>query len=311
MTLENLLAIVQHTIRSVNRNYLGHTGPYPGIYDSHTPEDYGPWPLGPSQLADLVLNQQIFSRYTSRTNILIQGNTRQCTGRRAEAIMSILGITNWFKEVSDPSERERDMVLGMYPLSFVNEAVKVIGPEFFLAQKGITSTYTSLDYFFGSARGSILPFSNLDPTRNRGRKDVKNPIYEVHDARFHPAIRSWTFNRNGSISMKQAGILGSTDSAHPMVMNAIVLLTQYQIHEVQIRLGEWLQKQPKYYCTYAVNISRDLGIILQGFQIGCSRPKHMIKVGCYEILDDADEARWILLEPFHWVPSQEVDWVVL
>lgn len=52
----------------------------------------------------------------SRTEILILGNKRHCSSRRAEAVMSALGITEWYDLY-----RDAPLVLNQYPLEFFYE----------------------------------------------------------------------------------------------------------------------------------------------------------------------------------------------
>jgi hypothetical protein len=48
-----------------------------------------------------------------------------------ERELSSLGVTDWFLE-NDDCQSEEDLVLGMYPLSFVREAARKISSNFYL-----------------------------------------------------------------------------------------------------------------------------------------------------------------------------------
>lgn len=256
-----LMKTVQYLLRS---KPIGATY-YPQVKEN-IPE--AKLPLGPSQLNNLFANTQLISgTHSPLAHIIVQVNWRQCTGRRAEAIMSVLGVTEWFTE---PASRD-DLVLGMYPVSFVNEAIRKIGPEFFLSKKPTGRPFTFLSYFLGSMRGSLLPFEPLDHTSLRGRRPLKMSHYQVYDPRFHPSVSSWSLLPSGSFKIARAAILASSLNPHPdgVVPVSVVLLYQSTrgryIHHTLMPIYEFVSSQPKHYLTFAVNISRDLGVILRGF----------------------------------------------
>jgi len=319
ITLEMLSAFVGTLQGLLRDSEFDFGAPRPGLQDERTPKHEN-MPLGPSQLFTLAADVQILSRsHPSRAQILVQGNTRQCTGRRAEAIMSVLGVTDWFSSTSD--QHEGDLVLGMYPLAFIREAIQKIGPDFFLARKMIGSPWLSINYLFGPTRGSMLPFDMLDRKRLRGKKDVSMYPFQAYDSRFHSAVSTWTLEQSGVVRIGQAGVLGSSDGTFQIVAPVRVLLT-YQpapgkyINKDRVYLKQWLESQPKMYLTYAVNISRDLGLILQGFRFGPTRPRRLIKIGCYEVWDSDEDDHspsptdWLQAQPVDWVPTRTVEWVV-
>ncbi|KAJ6104268.1 hypothetical protein N7523_010588 [Penicillium sp. IBT 18751x] len=101
-----------------------------GVPRTNVPSAY---PNGPVSLQKLIYQSRMDSgsRFC-RTMILIQGSFRQCSGRRAEAIMSAVDVIEWFKA---DVEQKNELVLGVYPLAFVKEAASKFGPEFAMAQK--------------------------------------------------------------------------------------------------------------------------------------------------------------------------------
>jgi hypothetical protein len=55
------------------------------------------------------------------------GSRRECTHNRGEAIMSVLGATDWHRNYE-----ETKLIKGLYPWQFVQEVLKKVGPvEFF------------------------------------------------------------------------------------------------------------------------------------------------------------------------------------
>jgi hypothetical protein len=319
ITLETVSALIETIQGLFQHPEIAGGQPSPGLQSQNAPKRDA-MPMGPSQLFNLLTDVQLLGRsHPSRAHILVQGNTRQCTGRRAEAIMSVLGVTDWFSSAT--ASYENELVLGMYPLAFVREAMEKIGPDFFLARKVIGAPSSSPEYFTGSARGSMLPFEALDRKRLRGQKDVKMYPFQAYIPIFHPAVRTWELESSGSFRMRQAGILGSSDPGFAVIAPVTVLLT-YQstpgenINEDRVDLDKWLKSQPKQYQTYAVMISKELGLILQGFLRGTAGSQTLIKVGCFEVWDcDLDDhpppaTDWLQSQPLDWVPNSTVNWVV-
>lgn len=66
----------------------------------------------------------------SRSDILTWADQRECISHRVEVIMSALGVTTWYKK-STPETRESDLVLGKYPVAFVQELAAQDPGEFF------------------------------------------------------------------------------------------------------------------------------------------------------------------------------------
>ncbi len=55
---------------------------------------------------------------------LLLGSRRHCSERRAEAIMSVIGATDWYKEVTDP---EQHLVVNQYAVEFLREVRSLTG----------------------------------------------------------------------------------------------------------------------------------------------------------------------------------------
>jgi hypothetical protein len=160
--------------------------------------------------------------FLKMTEVAILGlaNRRYCQDRRAEAIMSAVGATKWFK-ISSSDPREAETVLRQYPLSFVNEVRDYMGSSiFFTSIPGLGFTGV-LDRFFGShgrdysgaldAVGSLLPFSFGSDTfvMINGRPTP------------HPSVATSTIEKSGSVRIP-AGIVMSSDGdrswGHPCVV---------------------------------------------------------------------------------------------
>ena len=143
---------------------------------------------------------------------------RQCSGRRAEAIMSALGATKWYAQDKTgiesalrPNPSEKDLVFGKYPQKFLNEVVAKIGSDFFACrfanidldaqevQKTLESTMSPI--------GSLLPFTG-NPYGSGYQ--VNQHIELETKVPDHPAVKSWTVQVGGSVRIGKAGIVAMT-----------------------------------------------------------------------------------------------------
>ena len=141
---------------------------------------------------------------------LCLGSRRQCTERRAEAIMSVVGATRWYTETDDTNE---DLVLGHYPIQFLRELHKNLGAIFFStltmrsgfgdaiwrAQHGEDGTVL----FNG---GTMLPF---DPWLFDARMVLD--VGGSFDATDHPTTSTWEIGDRGEVYMTEVAIVASTD----------------------------------------------------------------------------------------------------
>ena len=130
--------------------------------------------------------------HMSPTLALILGNQRECTERRAEAIMSVIGATSWFKNTE--TSPDLNLVLGRYPLVFVEEVKEKLGAVFF----------ASSDQFFDEVNeiGTLLPFSN----KSIGGRRIATGVLDNKD---HPSTSTWKIRKDGSVLLPSAGIVAS------------------------------------------------------------------------------------------------------
>lgn len=158
----------------------------------------------------------------SRADIIRLGDRRYCKERRAEAIMSVLGATAWFYL---PGDREADLILGKYPLRFVEEVRNLIPGEFFASYSKVPhadSHYFNqvvaggfdgedgegLVRFYSRAGfrldGSLLPFSLMGHYYMSYDKKWRLQL-DVHDS-----VKSWEFANSGRVRITKACILSSS-----------------------------------------------------------------------------------------------------
>lgn len=241
------------------------------------------WPDGPHQLRDLCLITRIDNLLESPSPIglLLLANSRVATGSRAPAIMSALGITDWYK----PGEGNgKDLVLNCYPLKFVKEAAEKLGASFYLSVSANSELPTHHNNFSRSNGGSMMPFS---ATSGWFSHIVGMPLQQAYAPDDHRAIKSWSINGDGSVVIKRAGIVASSkDPKSPGEPEMTIHFMRRGYPNPQIsRFGDWSQTFAKDITTYAVSLSRDsgqqYGVMLQGRRKLPFTAQRLVKVGTF------------------------------
>ncbi|KAJ9603534.1 hypothetical protein H2200_011720 [Cladophialophora chaetospira] len=158
----------------------------------------------------------------SRMDILALGDRRYCKERRADAIMSAIGVTRW-KENTDAAI----MVLERYPLSFVREVCALNPAQFFGSY--IKFAPNSLEIHEGSIEDAR--FNQVDPKWDEKpieyahlREGTMLPFTKdgsrctnVGTTGFHTdphhSIFSWKILSSGAVEILEACILSSPEIA--------------------------------------------------------------------------------------------------
>lgn len=152
-----------------------------------------------------------------RCTILDLGARRTCQRRRAEAVMSALGVTDWYDEYlhehGEPPPDE-NLVLGSYTLPFVKEAADKMGAEFFFC------VCTSYDRgLIGPPgppyRGTFLPFGS--PQNALGLLGSTMSL----KVQTHPTLKSWSIEADASVRVIEAAVLVSSDHYPDEILNQI------------------------------------------------------------------------------------------
>ncbi|KAM0315636.1 hypothetical protein ACHAPQ_011528 [Fusarium lateritium] len=143
-------------------------------------------------------------------NVLDLGSRRYCKSRRAEAIMSVLGVKSWYQNIDNAPPDT--LVLGQYPLGFVQEAAKNIGASFF---DMLSCTSTSLQSQPSTTSvGSLMPFTPLV-----SRQGVSSPSADTSSRQVfpgflgeeqHESVAGWTIRHDGSVQMSTIGCIASS-----------------------------------------------------------------------------------------------------
>lgn len=269
--------------------------------DEHFQSDehlYLKWPNGPRQLQDLCLitRMENLLESPSPTGLLMVANVRQCTGSRAPAIMSALGITDWYKS---KTKTDTDLVLNTYPLAFVKEAASKLGASFYESVIQRQKTPKWYERFNHAYKGSMMPFSATNGWHSRINA---MPIHYRYRPEDHPAVKTWTIKQDGCVVIKRAGIVASTQTPNSNESPMLLDIMGRGLAAQTRRFGDWAKELPEGVCAYAVSLLRDsereYGLILQGHRKMWFTTQRLVKVGTF-ILPEAV-----------FPPNTAVDWLV-
>jgi hypothetical protein len=178
------------------------------------PRVFPEWPRGP-QLMKRFLNATQFDTVIetpalSQISVIVNANSRVSSGNRAPAIMSAIGITDWYlARIAQPSSERKPetLVFGSFPLAFVREAAVKLGGPFYEAIPCQAQTRLKKRHvlFSHKAVGSMLPFSRVQGTMGSNIPTVSSLscLYPIS----HPTVKSWVIRKNGSVRMKAVGII--------------------------------------------------------------------------------------------------------
>lgn len=146
----------------------------------------------------------------SRTTILMLGNQRYCQDNRAEAIMSAIGVTDWFEQSRRGTrDQEASSQPSDYPLAFVREAASKLGAEFYassLAEGELLEMLVLSLEPAGTDRegaGSMVPFTSSKLSRTPS-------FAEGFGGPDHPTVSSWEILPDRSVKVPSAAILSYT-----------------------------------------------------------------------------------------------------
>jgi hypothetical protein len=212
-------------------------------------------------------------------DMILMGNERRYSGQRAPAIMSALGFTDWCQaQIKSPDETsgEGSLVLGKYPLPFIEEAAAKIGPLFFgscpfdCTKCDIRAT---LPFFEGEGYATF-PFVIAS-----ARKDAKD--------------ERWKITPEGAVVIQRAVVIaasqGQAQTMNPVeTLAAIFGLPSFQDDDVDLqRVLDVLVESTEARCAFAVHLSQDtekqMGILLAGTISDETGTASLAKFGAYEI----------------------------
>ncbi|KAI0456528.1 hypothetical protein F5B21DRAFT_468055 [Xylaria acuta] len=195
------------------------------------------WPMAARQLNHVRIYTRLDNALISRSPAAIcaNANVRYCEStNRAPAIMSALGVTDWYTQstlssatsssgspalnplpvrrgsVRKSKSPTEATVLGMYPLKFLQEAHIRFGASFFETSSWsfCVDDYTKAALGKGQSMGTMLPF-----TKTQGWKSGVAGTYgastktQVVD---HQSVANWEIREDGSVAMTSVGCVFST-----------------------------------------------------------------------------------------------------
>jgi hypothetical protein len=247
----------------------------------------------------------------SPASIFYLAQRRQCTSSRAEAIMSVVGSTEWYdgyiRQQNLASQGDSGVVVGLYPADFLNECARKMGATFYVTvASNLNNISGVVDWQDGAwepldtslAVGSILPFTSgptvLLPVEHRSR-----------ESQSHPSISSWTILSDGKVKIPQVGVLSSSLGEHSSDLRAHVRVPGVPESPVgEVNIHEWIRTF-RFHSTevnYAISIYQASRRIQWGLILKCIGSGNiLVKVGTF--FTDA-----LTIQD---VPTQRVDWIVL
>ncbi|KAL6823498.1 hypothetical protein V8C40DRAFT_280163 [Trichoderma camerunense] len=171
----------------------------------------------------------------SITDILRLGDRRYCQERRAEAIMSAIGVKKWYekerrRKTTQKRDLETNLILGKYPKSFISEVRERIPGTFFAlfakvphadahdrlqitAHESGLNGYPIMKLYEAhptlprpTLNGSLLPFSEIGHRYYRIPWSMNRSL----EMKTHISVRSWKISTSGKVTIKQACVLSSS-----------------------------------------------------------------------------------------------------
>ena len=258
--------------------------------------------------------------------IAVLGSRRYCQDSRAEAIMSVIGATNWYTESNSASRRHSStsMVLGTYSFLFVEEVFRKLGASFFNATL-IRSLSSNELLRRPSIQGSLLPFCSVESSGVE-EKTVQKWSFPESD---HPSVRTWRIQTDGSVYIPHAGMLVSSDETEPSLpLRRCQIILAYPLEDdlkryddipnddpfQMVDLKDWAKNWMPSSPNYAVALTKSIvpgyqGLVIRGIllkQVDI-QPTTLVKVGVFTT------SSFMWREPFlNTEPARQVlNWVVL
>lgn len=267
-------------------------------------------PRGVTQLYETLKDANLSLPWRlSRMSILITGNRRYCSGRRAEAIMSAIGSTLWYREKNErPQRKEDEASPGQpYPMSFLLETRQAVGAAFFCTSEWFEEDETPANQI----SATLLPFTRLHSHCVSMIPDnTQQPIED------HSSVANWVIEENGSVRIKQVGIIASWPQSQdaspaPRIEASIFAYNAKDNLEWgsgRLDLVSWLGTFRPDAEKHAICLLRQTGGVWGVFleripDLEPSQPSRFFKFGNFKIPTSS-------VETFDIPPTTEVDWIV-
>jgi hypothetical protein len=243
----------------------------------------------------------------SRLAILETASHRYCQGRRAEAIMTAVGATKWFNTAKESWEKQ--LVLNLYPLAFMNEVRQNVGSAaFFMTGFHEKEPWSALARFFGDsggdkgepeAVGSLLPLSNVALT-------LPSNYFLCFDETENCALKSWSIEISGAVRIPEAAIVArSFDPAPFGTMKCSILAPSLSSDRIttahNVNLHDWIHTYRPQLPNYAVLCTQQspyptCGVILKEIRRGV-----LLKIGIFISPETTHDQQLIKIEKVEWL----------
>lgn len=245
----------------------------------------------------------------SQLSILTMATDRHCLEGRAEAIMSAIGATDWFKGDSNDQVDEA-LVIELFPLAFVQEVRNTLGSATFFSSTPMGWEFHYVLQKFCEKRikrreseevGSLLPFG---PGAHTLAFDIEQNLHMTE----HPAVESWCIGNCGYVRIRSAGIVSSTgENQAKLPLRCIVAApcprgnqNRLVVHQ-SIDIHDWVNSYKPDLPNFAVCLFYS-PLASQGILLRQIEPGILLKIGSY----------WQMESPKYAMPeSQVVDWLVI
>ncbi|KAH7010523.1 hypothetical protein EDB80DRAFT_715001 [Ilyonectria destructans] len=244
----------------------------------------------------------------SRTSILIAAESRVATGSRAEAIMSALGFTSWYKAYWQKHQEltsQQDLVLGLYPAEFLHEAHSHMGGTFWLHRRAPPNTLEDVEA--GNPIGSLLPVSHNGRLWQVTQSD--SGVFKYLD--YSGGMTShWYLRPDGTVLVTRAAILAQ--SSQILLCDGadgpIFVSTASGEFEAFGSFRNWVGTLLPVPCRFVVAVTRyayrHAGVILEGKQSReVAGELILVKTGVF-----STSQRWCTTDV---IPVSSVNWLVL
>ncbi|PVH67651.1 hypothetical protein DL98DRAFT_542991 [Cadophora sp. DSE1049] len=167
--------------------------------------------------------------------------------------MSVVGVTDWDRQ----AQSGEDLVMGKYSVSFLERVRQRFGSAFFYSDliDKLHPTDTT-----NSAHRSMMPFTSGYAMGFMGASELT----DTFDRQDHASLGSWAIQKDGSVRMRQAAIVASSEDCERAPINAAVvefkenvfklklpLTSDIEAHKLAgIELRDWIRNRPEK--TYAI-----------------------------------------------------------
>lgn len=258
---------------------------------------------------------------TSPTNILTSSNLRQCISSRAPAIMSAIGVTDWYHARLSGSEagqlRPEPLVFGAYPLSFLQEAARKFGAIFYGSMSRSVVRRTTApgqpDIFVRvNCEGTMLPVSKSHGWSCDNWGVQEDAPLGMKD---HESVAGWIIRGDGSVAMQSVGMVAksnNTKSLHRRVAGMVACtnadagedgrrgMSLWETEDMTATLKSISYRSRPVYAVALYHDGRALyGVLLEELPLGICGTSFLTKIGYFEAMDDLS------------VPLRGVKWIVL